>query len=74
VCTRNALGCDLSLRAAAAQINVPATIMYAASRSNEDPFRKPKTGMWDYFVEHLNGGVVPGGVLLPAMKARAEHE
>ncbi len=26
----------------------------------EDDFRKPNTGMWKFFVEHLNDGVAPG--------------
>lgn len=43
------------------QIEVDATVLYAAGRDN---FRKPGTGMWDYFVENLNGGVSPGTHLL----------
>ena len=25
--------------------------------TSEDHYRKPNTGMWDYFVKNLNGGV-----------------
>ncbi|KAK9909850.1 hypothetical protein WJX75_008381 [Coccomyxa subellipsoidea] len=39
-----------------AKMEVDATVLYAAGRDN---FRKPGTGMWDYFVENLNGGVSP---------------
>lgn len=47
------------------QIGVPATIMYATGKDNEkkgyiDAYRKPKTGMWDFLVANLNGGVAPG--------------
>ena len=31
----------------------------------EDDFRKPNTGMWTFFVEHLNGGVAPGTAFRP---------
>ena len=41
------------------QIDVPATIMYATGKEGCG-VRKPETGMWDFFVEHLNGGVQPG--------------
>jgi hypothetical protein len=43
------------------QIGVDATILYATGKENE--FRKPEPGMWTFFVEHLNDGVVPGMVL-----------
>ena len=59
------------------QINVPATIMYAAGASKEgafNPCRKPQTGMWDHFVEHLNGGVVPGGRVSHMGRARLLRE
>ncbi|EIE24594.1 PNK3P-domain-containing protein [Coccomyxa subellipsoidea C-169] len=39
------------------KLDVEATVLYAAGK--EDSFRKPGTGMWEYFVEHLNGGVSP---------------
>ncbi|BDA42742.1 Bifunctional polynucleotide phosphatase/kinase [Coccomyxa sp. Obi] len=39
-----------------AKMGVDATVLYACGKDN---FRKPKTGMWDYFVENLNGGVSP---------------
>lgn len=42
----------------ALQMDVDATVLYAVGKDN---FRKPGTGMWEYFVEHLNGGMVPGG-------------
>ena len=42
-----------------AQINVPATIMYATGKEGCG-VRKPEPGMWEFFVEHLNGGVQPG--------------
>ena len=45
--------------AAAVQINVPATIMYATGKEGCG-VRKPEPGMWDFFGEHLNGGVQPG--------------
>ncbi|KAJ3103077.1 hypothetical protein HK100_004265 [Physocladia obscura] len=40
----------------ALQINVP-FIVFAATEN--DQFRKPQTGMWDYFVEHFCNGVQP---------------
>ena len=56
------------------QIAVPATIMYATGKDGKDgtldPHRKPQTGMWDHFVEHLNGGIVPGGRHPPQGRAR----
>lgn len=39
------------------QMGVDATVLYACGKDN---FRKPGTGMWDFFVENLNGGVSPG--------------
>lgn len=41
------------------QIDVPATIMYATGKDGCG-VRKPEPGMWDFFVENLNGGVQPG--------------
>ena len=45
--------------AAVVQINVPATIMYATGKEGCG-VRKPEPGMWEFFVENLNGGVQPG--------------
>lgn len=42
-----------------AQIDVPATIMYATGKEGCG-VRKPETGMWDFFVARLNCGVQPG--------------
>jgi hypothetical protein len=39
------------------QAGVPALVMFA---TGSDDFRKPGMGMWQYFIEHLNGGVQPG--------------
>ena len=50
----------LSDRAAAVvQIDVPATIMYATGKEGCG-VRKPEPGMWEFFVDHLNGSVQPG--------------
>lgn len=35
---------------------VPAQVLLA---TNKDEYRKPSTGMWDFFVNNLNKGVVP---------------
>ena len=45
--------------AAVMQLQVPATIMYATGKEGCG-VRKPETGMWDFFVAHLNDGVQPG--------------
>lgn len=45
--------------AAVMQLQVPATIMYATGKEGCG-VRKPETGMWDFFVDHLNDGVQPG--------------
>lgn len=47
----------------APQMGLPdVTVLMATA---EDDFRKPKTGMWTFFVEHLNGGVAPGTAFRP---------
>jgi hypothetical protein len=51
------------------QMEVDATVLYAAGRDN---FRKPGTGMWDYFVENLNGGVSPGTHALHTPKSKKQ--
>ena len=48
------------------QIKVPATIMYATGKEGCG-VRKPETGMWDFFVEHLNDGVQPGKCIFPML-------
>jgi len=40
----------------AAGTAIPAQVLIATTNDN---FRKPGTGMWEFFVENLNGGVAP---------------
>jgi len=42
------------------KIGLPFQILVATvNAKDKDQYRKPATGMWDYFVNHLNGGIKP---------------
>ena len=44
------------------QLGCPMTVLYA---TKDDEYRKPKKGMWDFFLQQYNQGLEPGALHRP---------
>jgi len=58
-CTKHPASLDIEVpHCLSPQIGMPDVAVMMAT--NKDKTRKPETGMWDFWVQHGNGGVQPG--------------
>ena len=52
------------------QLGCPMTMIYA---TKDDEYRKPKKGMWDFFVQQYNQGQEPGTLPQAPTTALSPH-